>query len=366
MGQRNTQIIDSRSYEVPSEEYLTKLVGATSAANFKKDAKEIKDKFEEIQKTANQAKDEREKAYKLLNEAKAKKLLTQEEFKEKQKQIDKSLQELYKRPFGIPIVDETVGKKFISHKDKLAFVYVGDVAKANSDKESVNAPKIAMAVGGGLEFAYNPNTNQSNKIFPQNDSIEGVSAQFHLISLADIDVQGILPVSQLSNRSAITAKADILEFSANEVVLIRSLGTAYNSKGSRVVSPGGVHIVSGQTDGATTLKLEPMVLGDSLNAALLQLTEFVGLIISMLIDMNSDMLSLKTALMSHFHVATSIGSPTTPSIELIASIVPTIATKTALNITNGYSQMINLEMFKTNKLSSLSKEKFVSDFNRVN
>lgn len=368
MSQSNTQNIDNASFQEPSDEYLIKVIGA--AKSKAESEKETKERLAQIEKLASQAKNAREKAYKQLNEdAQRSKNITKEQIEENKRKIDESIQNLYKRPFGIPIIDEKLGKPEIKHKDKLGFVYIGDVAKSVSEKNTVNAPKIAMAIGGGLEYAFNPVTNESNKIFPQNDRIEGASAQLHLISLSDIDVKGILTptVTTLYNRSAIKAEADVLEFSSNEMVIIRSLGRPYNSKGSRVLAPGGVHIISGQNSGDNMLKEpQPMVLGNSLSAALLKMTEAIGEIVSMLIGMNSDMLTLKTALMAHTHVATSIASPTTPSFDLIAAVSPTMSTKTYVNVSNGYSQLHNLEMFKINVLSPLSENKFISDFNRVN
>jgi hypothetical protein len=365
MSQRNTQNIDTNPFEEVSEEYLVKAIGR---ANSQQIIGETNDKLLSIQKLSTQAKAARDLAYrKLEEEAQRKSEITREEIKERQKAIDDSLKELYKRPPTTPVIDDKFGKAQLSHKDKLAFVYIGDVAKSQSQDSVVNAPKIALAVGGGLEFAFNPVKKETNKIFPQENKIEGVSAQLHLVSLADIDVKGILPISILSNRSAITANADVLEFSANEMVIIRSLGPAYNSKGSKVMAPGGVHIVSGQNSGDDLIKEpEPMVLGKKLSDVMLKIVEFISEINSTIISMNSDMLTLKTALMSHFHVAGPPGSPTTPSVELIAIVAPTIPTKTVVNISNGYSSLVNLEMLKTNSLTALSKDKFISDYNRVN
>jgi superfamily I DNA/RNA helicase len=72
------------------------------------------------------------------------------------------------------------------------------------------------------------------------------------------------------------------------------------------------------------------------------------------------------SLMAHFHIATGPAAPTSPSADLVASVAPTIPTKTVMNISNAYSTLINLEMIKANNLTSLSPQRFVSDFNKVN
>lgn len=367
MSQRNTQNLDTSPYEETSAEYLVKLVGKANPDL----ENETNQRLLEVKKLSSQAKAAREESYRKIKEAAQKEKISNEEIKKRQEAIDLSIKELYKRPPGIPVVNEDFGKLQVKHKDRLGFIYVGDSAKSNSRDSSVNAPKISMAIGGGLEFSFNPITNETNTIFPQNDKIEGVAAQFHILSLADIDVKGILntTVEKLSNRSAITANADILDFSANEMVIIRSRGDAYNSKGSRVMSPGGVHIISGQNVGENLIKKpESMVLGDSLNSALIKLTEIIGEINSLLISMNTDLLSLKTSLMFHTHPVPPALTPVVslPSPELIAGVAPTVPGKTVVNISNCYSQLINLEGLKTNYLTSLSANKFVSDYNKVN
>jgi len=364
MGQRNTQNIDTNPFEEISDEYLIRSIGR---AKFEGYSKETSDKLLSLQKLATQAKDERNKAYRLLEDAKQKGNITEEELKARQKVIDDSLKELYKRPVPIPKINEKLGKVQATHKDKLGFIYIGDATKSASEDSVVNGPKISMAVGGGLEAAFNPKTNETNEIFPQDDKIQGVSAQLHLVSIVDIDVKGILPISKLSNRSAITANADVLELTANEIVLIRSLGQAYNSKGSKIMTAGGVHIVSGQNAGEDLIKEpEPMVLGKKLSDVLLKIVEYISEINSTIISMNSDMLILKTALLSHFHIASGPGAPTTPSVELAVAVAPTIPSKTIVNISNGYSSLMNLETLKINYLTALSKDKFISDYNRVN
>ena len=254
------------------------------------------------------------------------------------------------------------------HKNKLAFIFIGDVKKAEEfEQYELNAPKISMVIGGGLETTYNPSTGEIIKIDPREDSILGISAQFHLISMADIDVKGILPITTLKNRSAVRAEADIIEMSANEAVFVRSLGRPYNSSGSRIMTPGGVHIISGQnTDKKNIKEPEPMVLGKGLVDTLFQLVEKISEINSTMMSMNEDILQLKASLITHTHIATTLGALTTPSADLVASVAPTMASKTTLNITNGYANLINLEMLKTNNLTALSPNTFLSAFNRVN
>lgn len=356
MSQTITNNLDTPPFDKPSDEIL---------------AKHAPQARESIKELSERARKERDRAIQELNKQKEKKIIdNQEDYKKRLQEIDEGLKKLYSKPVSIPAtIEGNNGKIEVKHKNKLAFIFIGDTKQAEEDKKNnVNAPKISLVVGGGLESAFN---DKVVNVDPRENEIIGVSSQIHLISKVDIDVKGILPneVSTLFNRSAVKTKADVLEFTANEIVIIRSLGEAYNSQGAKTFTPGGVHIVSGMNSGENKIKEpQPMVLGKNLSDTLTKVLDLIADINSTIINMNTDILSLKVSLLAHFHtISTPVpGSPTTPSIDLAATVAPTIATKTALNISNSYSNLINLELLKTNKLTPFSAEKFLSDFNRVN
>lgn len=352
MAQKLTINTNPNPYDTPSKEFLSKMSNKYQ---------------QEIKELSYKAKQAREDAYKKLNEDKEKsKNLTQDQIKERQSLIDEQITKLYSTPQPKPPIE--VGKSGTlpaEHKNKLAFIFIGDDIKGESDKNNlINSPKISFVVGGGLESAIG---EAPKTIDPRTNKIIGVSSEFHITSLTDINVEGILPISSLSNRSAIIAKSDVIDLSAREVVVIRSLGEAYGSKGQRVMSPGGVHIISGQNTNKVKInEPQPMVLGKNLNDTLVKILEEVGNLNSAIININTDILALKISLMAHFHIATGPAAPTSPSADLVASVAPTIPTKTVMNISNAYSTLINLEMIKANNLTSLSPQRFVSDFNKVN
>lgn len=353
MSQTITNNLDTPPFDKPSDEILAKYAPQDR---------------ESIKKLSEQARKERDRAIQELNKQKEKKIIdSQEEYKKRLQEIDEGLKKFYSKPVAVPaIIEGDNGKTEIKHKNKLAFIFVGDTKQAEEDKKNnVNAPKISLVVGGGLESAFN---DKVVNVDPRENEIIGVSSQIHLISKVDIDVKGILPneVSTLFNRSAVKTKADVLEFTANEIVIIRSLGEAYNSQGAKTFTPGGVHIVSGMNSGENKIKEpQPMVLGKNLSDTLLEILTLIADINSTIISMNTDILSLKVSLLAHVHPTAPPGPPT-PSLDLAATVAPTIATKTALNISNSYSNLINLELLKTNKLTALSPGRFLSDFNRVN
>lgn len=320
-----------------------------------------KDVQEETKKREQQRIDERN----ILLASIEKSNLSKEELDARRAEIDKKLEEQYgNKKLSIKKNLGKNGNVVAEHKDKLAFIFIGDVKKAeDSTKYKVNAPKISLVVGGGLETTYNPKNGNLVELDPRDNNIPGVSAQLHIVSLADIDVKGILPVDALYNRSAVKTQADVLDLSAREVVVIRSLGSPYNANGARVLAPGGVHIISGQsTDTVKIREPEPMVLGKGLSDTLNEIMNQVSQVNSTLLEVVQDILNLKIALLAHVHPPPG----TAPSPNLIAQVAPSIATKSILNITNCYSNLINFEVLKLNKMMPLSPEKFLSSYNRVN
>jgi len=318
-----------------------------------------KDKQDAIKRLEQQKIDEKNALYAAIP-----KNLSGDQLKQKQEEINNKLKE--KNPDPPLSIKKELGKSgsiVAEHKNKLAFIFIGDVKKAEeTSKYKVNAPKISLVVGGGLETTTDPKTGKDIVLDPREDKLVGMSAQLHIVSLSDIDVKGILPVNFLNNRSAVRTEADVLDLSAREVVIIRSLGTPYNSNGARVLTPGGVHIISGQsTDSKNIKEPEPMVLGKGLADTLLEMMNQISQVNSTLLEVAQDILKLKIALLAHVHPPS-----TAPSPDLIAQVAPTIATKSILNITNCYSNLINFEVLKTNKMLPLSPEKFLSAYNRVN
>jgi len=347
MAIKFTGSVDTSPWAAPSQEYLNKLT---------------LDRQEFIKQSSKKAEVARTEALKKLNANIEKQEIGQQGTLEaRQREIDQNLKEIYSRPTPIPeIIEGDSGRVAIKHKNMTAFIFVGDTEKSDKQIDGINAPKMAFVVGGGIETS-------TAKLDPRKDSILGVSSEIHLTSLSDINVDGIFgKTTLLSNRAAIKTNTDILELAARETVIIRSLGASYNSKGVRVLTPGGVHIISGQSTAEKKInEPEPMVLGKALTDTLQEFVIKISEMNSIMINMNEDILNLKIALLAHFHTIAPPGIAV-PSADLAISILPTLISETALNIMNGYSNLINLEVLKVNKLTAFSAGKFLSEFNRVN
>lgn len=357
----NTSNISPEIFEEPSEEVLGKLS--------KENAEFVKIAHKKAKSVADSSlkllKEEKQRLEKIKSEENEKRL---RELEEREQQIKDGL-DIYSLGYPKPTIKKDLkkGKVFAEHGNKLGYIFIGDTKKAvisKVDGKNVNSPKISMVIGGGLEASFLRKENKSLDVDPTDDEIIGSSAEFSLMSMYDIDTDGILTIPQLKNRSTIKAKADALELSAKEIVIIRSKGEAYFSNGDRMLAPGGVHIISGvKAKSDKYIDPEPMVLGKKLSDALIEVVDQVAEINSAIISISEDIMNLKQFLSAHTHIS-PVG-PTSPSAELIASILPTIS-KTIINFSNGYSRVVNLEMLKTNRLLALSSDSFMSTHNRVN
>ena len=226
-----TSNINTKPFDYPSLEYISKFDPSAQ--------KKIINDFVEAQK-------EKVASMKKISEDLSSGRISKKQFDEQKKKIEDNISSSFHRS-PKPQID--LGKNGISvveHKNSLGFIFIGDSKEYSNDPTVLaNAPKISMVVGGGLGTTYNPKTGELADIDAQSKELIGISSQFHLLSLTDIDVKGILPISTLKKRSSVRTEADALELYSNEIVIIRSLGRPYKSTGARTMAPGGVHIVSG-------------------------------------------------------------------------------------------------------------------------
>jgi hypothetical protein len=342
----NTTNIDTLSYQLPSFEHLGKYDPRRQM--------DIVDNFLSAQK-------ERADNLVSLNRGLANGSITKEIYDKQKESIDKNIEQIYHRT---PSTEIELGKNGViagQHKNKMGFIFIGNTKKAEDNTLfNANFPKITLAVGGGLETVYNPLKNESAKVDPRQNFVPQASAQIHLISNSDIDSDGIAGEAAFKNKAAVQIKSDVLDFSANQAVLIRSLNTPYVS-GVRSFAPGGVHIVSGQKSGGGEYKdPEPMVLGKTLSSFLIELITTINELVTIVGNINDGIISLKNVLSLHVHDPVNLISPQ------VAAYVTATAIDDLKNYGNIKTTLLNFEGKKVNNLMALSKDKFISNFNRVN
>lgn len=335
----------------------------------------LKQNIEQQKKTVEnfiKAQKDKLESAKSLNKKLADGSILPEEYQKKIKEVDDNLNQIYHRS---PTPDVQKGKNgsiVAKHKNKLGFIFIGDTLNAEeNDLFNVNSPKITLAVGGALETSFDPFKNNPAFVDPREEFIPQASAQIHLISSSDIDVEGIAAESAFRNKSAVKIRSDVLDFSANQAVIIRSLNTPYIA-GVRSYSPGGVHIVSGNKEAGGEYKdPEPMVLGNSLSNTLIEMMKIISELASIVNNINNGLINLKQVLGSHTHLVQIAPPPAPPIPTLLSPEINVYNTITAitedlLNTGNIYSNMLNMEIKKLNDLMEMSPKSFTSKFNRVN
>lgn len=353
MGIINTSNVNTLVFQLPSLESLPRYDIAQQKKTIQNFVKAQKERIDTISSLSKE----------LANGS-----ITKEDFEKQKKIIDENLNKTYHRSPTPEIQKGFNGEVVAKHKNKLGFIFIGDTLKAEENNlYSVNAPKMTLAIGGGLETSFDPMKNDSALIDPRDEFIPQASAQIHLISNSDIDVDGIAGQSAFNNKASIRMRSDVLDFSANQAVIIRSLNTPYIA-GVSSNSPGGVHIVAGQkSGGGEYVTPEPMVLGQSLSTTLTEIMTLVGELITVVKDINQGLINLKQILSVHTHVVPlPVPLPTLPSAEIIAYNATTAIVEDVKNVGNIYSVLLNGELAKLNNLMAFSPNSFMSKFNRVN
>ena len=271
----------------------------------------------------------------------------------------------YKEPNSLPLISTDTYETVITHGNKFAVITLNDTEKAR--EINANAPKFSVYVGNGKEINKNPkNPNQILKFDIQNDKQETVAAQFHVTSLTDISTFSFVlqPGQILSSRSAIKGKADVCEFNANEMIILNAGAPSRNSNDLKTFVPGGVHIYSGDREGAGSVPSQPMVLGNNLQTALMEIYNTQQSLSTSITDINTEIMTLKTQLIAHVHVG--VLGTVSPSPDLAIQLPISMLIKCLKRLINAFIEMINHWFEQINRVYPISIKNILSTFNTVN
>jgi len=246
----------------------------------------------------------------------------------------------------------------IKNKGKgTAAVYAG----YNTGKPNLNAPWSGiMSLGVGTE---NDNFSTEPSLLLNPKSKQSVATTHNLVaSCADIRLRTFGKKYVAKNRAIAVTNADIVQHRGNELIELVVNNSGYRANGTRIGSSGGVHMIKAGKEN----NLQPMVLGNNLTNTLTELTDFVNQLSTRIIELRKDLILMKTYLMVHVHLSNGPipGTPTTPSPDLLATLGTSFVSD-ALEISNGVSNTINLELSKINHLFSFAAEKIISDDHKL-
>lgn len=264
--------------------------------------------------------------------------------------------------FTIPrpvLTGSTKKDVMIEHRDSFSFITIGNTKAA--EKLNAYSTKFSVFAGNGLE----PRKNKDGTVFLFDVTDEDqatIAAQFHVSPMTNVSTKKmVLNGNVLTNRSAIKARADVLELKGSEMVIIKSGDRTKNSSGARVSIPGGVHIYSGDNNALLAQQSQPMVLGDNLVSALSEIYKMLEDTSTTVLDMNLDILTMKLALVLHFHPPLAPPSPTLAvqfPIEMISADIK--------RVLNSVIHAINHKVETVNRTIPATKSFILSRYNTVN
>jgi hypothetical protein len=263
--------------------------------------------------------------------------------------IDKSI------PTSPLKIDNTSEKILATTTKGSAVVHTG----YNKGKPNLNAPSVTLFTRGIGTENDNVEIDPSLILNPktvQHATIPSVAVS----SCTDVRLRSYGSDYVANNRSAVMLNADVVQHRGNEVIELVVGNSAYRTAGSRIGSSGGVHLLKAGKE----KQLQPMVLGNNLATTLIELTDFVNNLSTRIIEIRKDLILMKTFLMAHVHIATGPGAPTSPSPDLIATLGTSLVSD-SLEVSNGLSNLINLEIYKVNHLYPFSSEKIVSSDHKL-
>lgn len=250
-------------------------------------------------------------------------------------------------------LDETSEKVLSTTTKGSAVVHVG----YNKGKPNLNAPSVTLFTRGIGTENDNVEIDPSLVLNPktvQHATIPSVAVS----SCTDVRLRSYGSDYIANNRSAVMLNADVVQHRGNEVIELVVGNSAYRTAGSRIGSSGGVHLLKAGKE----KQLQPMVLGNNLATTLTELTDFVNNISTAIIQIRKDLVLMKIFLMAHVHIS-AVG-PTSPSPDLIATLGTSLVSD-GLEISNGISNLVNLEISKVNHLYPFSAEKIISSDHKL-
>lgn len=255
----------------------------------------------------------------------------------------------------------------IAHGNKFAIITLNDTEAAKDPNINANAPKFSVYVSNGKEPNRDPkNPNRVINFDIQNDKQETIAAQFHVTALTNISTFNLVPKpgQQLSNRSAIKGKADVVEFNSNEMIILNAGAPSRNSNDLKTFTPAGVHIYAGDREGAGSSPSQPMVLGNNLEKALEEIYATQQSLSTSITDINTEIMKLKTQLIAHVHIS-AVG-PVSPSPDLGIQLVVSLLVNCLKRLINSFVEMLNHWIEQINRIYPISKVNILSTFNTVN
>jgi len=162
-------------------------------------------------------------------------------------------------------------------------------------------------------------------------------------------------------RSAIVLKSDAIRIIGREGIKLVTKTNSKNSRGGDINSVYGIDLIAGNDD----QDLQPIPKGDNLQESLERIIEHHKDLCSIVENFVTYQLKINQAVATHTHIG-NLAAPTSPSLELVASIIPNNIQIILKSLTKMMPHRANLEMFKLNYLASVGSKFINSRHNNTN
>ena len=248
-------------------------------------------------------------------------------------------------------------------KDRPDDATSGYGGKGNTHASAID---LVAGLGGILGREVNP---EGEQVFT-NKSPYLDSARIYLSQRTDIDdnfglVEGSDP--NLQAQSGIAIKADGVRIIGRQGIKLITSTDAYNSQGVGIDGEiAGIDLIAGNN--VESHKLEPLVKGDQLTAALAELAELIRDVNGNVQDLLFNVIDLQKDYATHIHVvAPAVGGPTTPPnggydiAELAVDLI-----SYGISVVGLYNTFANTKTWELNHLHPGGEGYINSRFNNTN
>jgi hypothetical protein len=177
-------------------------------------------------------------------------------------------------------------------------------------------------------------------------------------------------------KSGIGIKADAVRIIGREGIKLVTGVDKNNSQGGKIKSTSGIDLIAGNDDSKQKIKglglfgekidfLQPMVKGDNLVAALIEITDQIGDLASRFDKFAKEQIKINAVAAVHVHSVAPLPKPTEPSLELGSMVMQANIQQFVNCMATDWSQRLNLSNFKNNFLKPYGDRWICSRYNRT-
>ncbi len=196
-----------------------------------------------------------------------------------------------------------------------------------------------------------------------NSNFAADAARVYISELTDLDENLGLPAAAnaFEKRSGVAVIADNVAMKGRlGIKLATSPSGEYNSKGGKISSGSGIELIANSNE----KDLQPLVKGENLEKALDSIYERLQALHEAVMDTTLQNIKLATSLATHTHVS-PIG-PTTPSLDLVPSVLNNVTKNAQSGLVNMFKSRMNLLFDEVDYTCSLGSKYINSTYNRTN